>query len=123
MSSLTFRSDPPPSDDDDVKPIEFGLVVWRRPDAKDPDRKDPVEESHTFQCLPRAELSGHHITHLALQPTPQQAWAFLARVMDPADLKRLDTLLNDKQVYVDPKILDTASWALFERYAARPTPP
>lgn len=124
MSELTFRSEPPPDDEEDRQPIPFTLVVWRR--TKD---EGPVEETHQFTCLPRADVSGHGVQKVTLAAdrgdvaAAAEAWRFFELVMEPDDLERLDALLNEKAVYVDAGVLIDASIGLFTEYAGRPTRP
>lgn len=124
MSDLTFRSEPPPSDDGDADPIPFDLVIWRRVKGQ-----DPKEETYSFECLPRADVSGHRVQKVTLAAdrgdiaAAAEAWRFFELVMQPEDLIRLDALLNEPQVYVDAGVLIDASLALFAEYAGRPTRP
>lgn len=124
---LTFISAPPPSGSDAQQPVPFSLTVWRTKDADGQFLPEPVEETHEFTCLSKAEVSGVHITNVSRAAADgdlsaaKAIWEFFEQVMLPDDLGRLDDITSDPDVYIAPDLLMNVSLGLFGVYAGRPT--
>lgn len=117
--TLSFSSQPPPSEPEDLEPVTVDVTAWLREHGK-----DPVEEKFTFTCLPRNLVNGGQISEVSVAAGAGDAaaaaamWSFLEQVMEPEDLVRFDEIMKPPY-YVDPQLVVKVSVGLFARYAGR----